>query len=689
LLAAGSGLDATFDSDGKRAVEIDGFDVAGPVVVQPWDGKVVVLNNGDTGAQLVRFNANGSMDGAPVDLGALGFDFAVDVAVSTGNKLVVVGDNNANGGDVQVARFDSALNLDFSVNIVLASGEVTSGVEVRGDGSIVIGGSSNDDMFVMQLTSSGTLDNGFGSGGVRTITFVDPAQATSLALQPDGMALIAGKYNDSGSTTENFAIARVDTAGNLDNGFDLDGVLAVPDTGSMPETFTGVAADVTGDIYAIGSINGVGVLTEISASGVLNLGYDTINNDPFVEVLGAEQGAFSVALDASGKLLITGQSNSFNFSLSRYTTSGAPDNTFDGDGNVQTVIGITSQGVGLAQYGDGRIVVAGSAAVAGPTDFDLAIARYGSAPVSNTPPTPNSIGTPTAVVRQNAATFTGSFTDPDLGDTHQITWNFGDGSPVVTGTLSPSHTYAATGPYVVTFTVSDGVNPAQSTMTNVTVTAAGVVAGNLLVGGTGGADAVIVTRNTSGIFVQDGVATFGPFSPTGQIRITLGDGNDQLNVASSMNVSMFVDAGAGNDTIKGGGGNDILLGGPGNDRLMGAAGRDLLIGGTGADRILGDQDDDIMISGTTAHDANAAALQAIASEWTSTRSYLERVANIQNGTGSMARNNGSFFFAIGSTLFDDGAADSLTGNAGTDWFILSANDVITNVQSSEFGPTIV
>jgi Ca2+-binding RTX toxin-like protein len=184
--------------------------------------------------------------------------------------------------------------------------------------------------------------------------------------------------------------------------------------------------------------------------------------------------------------------------------------------------------------------------------------------------------------------------------------------------------------------------------------------------------------------------TYGPFSPSGQIRITLGDGNDQLNVASSMTVSMFVDGGAGDDTIKGGGGNDILLGGPGNDRLMGAAGRDLLIGGTGADRILGDQDDDIMISGTTAHDTNAAALQAIASEWTSTRSYLVRIANIQDGSGSPTmRNNGSFFFAVGSTLSDDGAADSLTGNAGSDWFILSATDVLTNVQSSEFGPTIV
>ena len=35
--------------------------------------------------------------------------------------------------------------------------------------------------------------------------------------------------------------------------------------------------------------------------------------------------------------------------------------------------------------------------------------------------------------------FSGSFTDPGTADTHTIEWDFGDGSPVVTGTLTPTH----------------------------------------------------------------------------------------------------------------------------------------------------------------------------------------------------------------------------------------------------------
>ncbi|HUT95464.1 MAG TPA: PKD domain-containing protein [Thermoguttaceae bacterium] len=50
--------------------------------------------------------------------------------------------------------------------------------------------------------------------------------------------------------------------------------------------------------------------------------------------------------------------------------------------------------------------------------------------------------------------FSGSFTDPGSGDTHTITWNFGDGQGA-SGTLTPTHAYADDGVYTVTLTVED------------------------------------------------------------------------------------------------------------------------------------------------------------------------------------------------------------------------------------------
>ena len=51
--------------------------------------------------------------------------------------------------------------------------------------------------------------------------------------------------------------------------------------------------------------------------------------------------------------------------------------------------------------------------------------------------------------------FNGYFSDPGIADTHTIQWDFGDGTPIVTGTLTPGHIYYNNGTYTVTLTVTD------------------------------------------------------------------------------------------------------------------------------------------------------------------------------------------------------------------------------------------
>lgn len=53
----------------------------------------------------------------------------------------------------------------------------------------------------------------------------------------------------------------------------------------------------------------------------------------------------------------------------------------------------------------------------------------------------------------------------------------------------------------------------------------------------------------------------------------------------------------GNDTLRGGNGNDELHGGAGNDKLMGNGGHDLLDGGDGDDTLLGGRGNDVLIGG--------------------------------------------------------------------------------------------
>jgi Ca2+-binding RTX toxin-like protein len=167
-----------------------------------------------------------------------------------------------------------------------------------------------------------------------------------------------------------------------------------------------------------------------------------------------------------------------------------------------------------------------------------------------------------------------------------------------------------------------------------------------------------------------------------------GAGNDDLRGGADDDV---LRGGDGNDSLSGNGGDDILLGEAGDDFLDGNGGRDLLIGGTGADVIHGQSDDDILIAGFTDHDDNQAALNAIRAEWTSCRSYAQRVDNLRNGgcgvNGSVRLND--------TTVHDDGVRDVLEGDQGNDWFLYNADgdqeatrDVVADLHRNELASDI-
>jgi hypothetical protein len=80
---------------------------------------------------------------------------------------------------------------------------------------------------------------------------------------------------------------------------------------------------------------------------------------------------------------------------------------------------------------------------------------------------------PDFILPEDLLEFTGSYTDPGLMDTCTIEWNFGDGTPVVMGTLTASHAYTLAGEYSVTLTVTDkDLGVGSDSMTIVTSTPA-------------------------------------------------------------------------------------------------------------------------------------------------------------------------------------------------------------------------
>ncbi len=161
-------------------------------------------------------------------------------------------------------------------------------------------------------------------------------------------------------------------------------------------------------------------------------------------------------------------------------------------------------------------------------------------------------------------------------------------------------------------------------------------------------------------------------------------GADDITIDKDITVQTMLWGGEGDDRIKGGGGNDVILGEKGDDKIDGGDGRDILIGGTGSDKIHGDDGDDIFVSGYTVYDKHREALEAIMSEWGTTRDFASRRKNIM-GTANptfAARKNGVYFFrfsasnsvdAANDTVFDDGVKDELWGDRGCDWYLYNSD----------------
>jgi Ca2+-binding RTX toxin-like protein len=89
-----------------------------------------------------------------------------------------------------------------------------------------------------------------------------------------------------------------------------------------------------------------------------------------------------------------------------------------------------------------------------------------------------------------------------------------------------------------------------------------------------------------------GVEEFG-VSPRG-CTITGTSGNDTLTGGGGDDVICGLD---GNDVLDGGGGDDAIYGDEGNDRLAGSAGADTLYGDDGDDRLAGDDGEDVLAGG--------------------------------------------------------------------------------------------
>ncbi len=414
-MAAAGNLDLGFSGDGTRTTAFGtGGDIPGAVAIR-GDGRIVVGGESYADAQtsnndfaFASFKPHGALDPSFSNDGrrTLGFasgshDSVEDMAIQADGRIVAVGTfSTAATGDLfAVSRLkpngdpDQAFSGDGRRTFGFGNGDDADqafAVALQRDGKIVVAGYSdrgggNSDFAVARLNPSGSFDTSFSQDGRRTVSFNPTAPgdvATSLELRRDGRVVVAG--NASGGTTGlDFAVARLNSNGGLDNSFSNDGRQTVAFGGdNRSDTANGVAIRSDGKLVLGGyssnpSTGGDFAVARLGPGGGID---NTFSGDGrnTIDFDGASDIGHAMALQDDGRIVVVGQVDqnmASRMGVARFNPGGGIDNSFSGDG--RRFIALPGEEISEANavaIRGGRIVVVGDSYFGSARDYDFGVA---------------------------------------------------------------------------------------------------------------------------------------------------------------------------------------------------------------------------------------------------------------------------------------------------------------------------
>lgn len=243
---------------------------------------------------------------------------------------------------------------------------------LQADGKIVVAAYSNNgknnDLLVLRYGPSGTLDPGFGEGGIFFFVQDGDQMPFGLALQPDGKIVVVGRTQTSGNN--DVLILRLTPEGSLDASFGSGGVVVYVGPGGATDTGRGVAVQPDGKILvSCESFNGKqkdAILLRYNADGTPDPSFGTAG---VAKYSGSGQGdtyGFGIALQPDGKILQTGNGvfgtkTKQDVLLLRYGPEGTLDTTFGVEGSFTYSSPDDYDDFGdlVALQPDGKILVVG------------------------------------------------------------------------------------------------------------------------------------------------------------------------------------------------------------------------------------------------------------------------------------------------------------------------------------------
>lgn len=301
----------------------------------------------------VAFGQNTALDSAFGTYGKAIFTYSgtngfLSLQQTNDNKIVAGGYAQASfsQSSFMLARVDTAGRPDntFGVNgfkimnLTASSRDRINAVDIQSDNKIIAAGYSNatgvNTFTLVRLNTDGSLDNTFGTGGIVYTTIGTTCKISRMLLQPDGK-ILAGGVTTTG-TNSDFALARYNTDGSLDNTFGTGGIVTAGFNTNSQDSLADIVLQSDGKIVGVGStLLPTGIYgyyqmvmrfntdgTPDNTFGTGGMAFQNTGNFNFITT--------SVALQPDNKILAATRVGNMHSTvyLSRYNSDGTVDATF-------------------------------------------------------------------------------------------------------------------------------------------------------------------------------------------------------------------------------------------------------------------------------------------------------------------------------------------------------------------------
>jgi uncharacterized delta-60 repeat protein len=473
-------------------------------------------------------------------------------------------------------------------------------VLVDPDQSIVVAGMGgvDEDLVVQRVSPAGSPDTGF----FNSLSVTGDDEAYAMSRQADGKIVAAGFTEDNLGVTKGLVV-RLNPDGTPDGSFG-DGGIALIDAGGYKVVYD-LAVQPDGKIVASGSggPGNDGVVTRLTSQGLPDASFD--GDGTAVLDFGGVDYAEQLALRPDGKVVIAGWTQNAGMWLARLNADGSPDMSFFGNGRRPLPLYTGDYSYDLLLQPDGKMVVIGGGTGQGflvtrmtaDGSFDGSFANGEGVTTINFGDSDSDQPWGGAVLQANGKLVVAGYT---------VT---GASESVAVARLQPG------GSLDTTFS-ADGLQTLPGTSSH----AQGVALqadGRIVIAGDIGSDALLVRLEGDGLPAGGGPIGGNPGAGgggggvaqmprcAGKKATIVGTGrSDRLkgtrraDVIVALGGNDRIAAGRGNDLICAGDGNDSIEGGTGNDRLFGQNGTDKLGGGDGTDSLSGGNGNDQLGGGS-------------------------------------------------------------------------------------------